>query len=188
VLRIGGIDYIVIHLVRDPLAVVRSQLKYLRTRGVPRSLLTPLAIALRSSFDWVLANLVTERIEVTHALTPGCGEDPARVSPVEEWDVHPLVGMLGRMLWSKGVEECVEAARVCRTSIDARVLLVGDPDPGNPSPVPELQLEAWHRAGWVEGWRHRDDIPQVISRASVVVLPTRYAEGVPQALIEAAAM
>jgi len=122
------------------------------------------------------------------AVIPGWGIDLARFSPVSRPAGPPLVVMVSRMLWSKGVEDYVKAAEICRESLDARFVLVGDPDLGNPAPVPTEQLEAWHRTGWVEWWRHRDDIPDVLAQASVFVLPSRYGEGVPQALIEAAAM
>jgi glycosyltransferase involved in cell wall biosynthesis len=92
------------------------------------------------------------------------------------------------MLWSKGVEDYVKAAQICRENSGARFVLVGDPDLGNPAPVPTEQLEAWNRTGWVEWWGHRDDIPEVLAQAAILVLPSRYGEGVPQALIEAAAM
>ena len=119
---------------------------------------------------------------------PGWGVDLTRFSPVGRPPEPPMVVMVSRMLWSKGVEDYVKAAEICRESLDARFVLVGDPDLGNPAPVPTEQLEAWNRTGWVEWWRHRDDIPNVLAQASVFVLPSRYGEGVPQALIEAAAM
>lgn len=119
----------------------------------------------------------------------GWGIDLARFSPVSVRQGPPLVVMVSRMLWAKGVEDFVKAAQICRDSYSgARFVLVGDPDLGNPGPVPTQQLEVWNRIGWVEWWRHRDDIPQVLAQASILVLPSRYGEGVPQALIEAAAM
>ena len=75
----------------------------------------------------------------------------------------------------------------CRAAGDARFILVGEPDPGHPDRVPIQQLEALQEAGAVEWWGHRDDIPEVLAQAALLVLPSRYGEGVPQALIEAAA-
>ena len=121
-------------------------------------------------------------------LIPGWGVDLTRFSQVAQTQDPPLVVMVSRMLWSKGVGDYVEAAQICRAVTSARFVLVGDPDMGNPAPVPTGQLEVWHQAGAIEWWRHRDDIPEILARASVLVLPSRYGEGVPQALIEAAAM
>jgi glycosyltransferase involved in cell wall biosynthesis len=81
----------------------------------------------------------------------------------------------------------VEAARLVRqTDPSTRFVLVGGPDSGNPLSVPQAQLDAWASEGVVEWWGHRQDMPQVIARAIVVVLPT-YHEGLPKALLEAAA-
>ncbi len=120
-------------------------------------------------------------------IIPGWGVDLTRFTLVGRGQHPPLVVMVSRMLWSKGVAEFVEAARLCRESTDARFILVGDPDPGNPGPVPPPQLQAWQRSGAVEWWGHRDDIPEILSQASLVVLPSMYGEGVPQSLIEASA-
>lgn len=121
-------------------------------------------------------------------IIPGWGVDLARFSRASRAQEPPLVVMVSRMLWSKGVGDYVQAAQICREATDARFVLVGDSDPGNPFPIPTGQLEDWHKTGWIEWWRHRDDIPEVLAQASVFVLPTRYGEGVPQALIEAAAI
>jgi glycosyltransferase involved in cell wall biosynthesis len=90
------------------------------------------------------------------------------------------------MLIDKGVREFVEAARLLRGS-NARFALVGGEDAGNPAGVPRGQLEAWVREGVVEWWGHRTDMPEVFRQANVVCLPS-YREGMPRALLEAAAM
>jgi glycosyltransferase involved in cell wall biosynthesis len=89
------------------------------------------------------------------------------------------------MLWDKGVQEFVDAARKL-AGMHARFVLVGSPDEESPNAVPVAQLEAWVAEGIVEWWGHRTDMPQVLASASVVVLPS-YREGVPKVLIEAAA-
>lgn len=99
----------------------------------------------------------------------------------------PVVMLPARILWDKGVGEFVEAARIIRQQDTlARFVLVGDPDPGNPASVPAPTLEAWVREGIIESWGHRRDMPDVLSSAAVVVLPS-YREGLPKALLEAAA-
>ncbi len=92
------------------------------------------------------------------------------------------------MLWDKGVKEFVEAARIVRAEDRAvRFVLVGEPDVGNPSAIPVTQLEEWSAQGVVEWWGPRQDMPVVLSQASIVTLPTVYGEGVPKILLEAAA-
>jgi glycosyltransferase involved in cell wall biosynthesis len=70
--------------------------------------------------------------------------------------------------------------------IPVRMVLVGAPDPANPSAIPLAQLERWRGEGSVEWWGHRTDMPRVLRESHVVCLPS-YHEGVPKALIEGAA-
>jgi len=99
----------------------------------------------------------------------------------------PVVVLAGRMLWAKGVGEFVDAARRLREQkVEARFVLAGDSDPGNPSAVPVWQLEQWHDSGVVEWWGACDDMPRVLGEAHIVCLPS-YREGLPKVLIEAAA-
>ncbi len=100
----------------------------------------------------------------------------------------PIVMMASRMLWTKGVGEFVRAAAALRQlGFVARFVLVGDHDPSNPESVGRTQLQRWHDSGEVEWWGYRSDMPDVISQATVVCLPTYYGEGVPKVLIEAMA-
>jgi glycosyltransferase involved in cell wall biosynthesis len=91
------------------------------------------------------------------------------------------------MLWDKGVGEFVAAATLLRgRGVQARFVLVGDPDPENPAAISESQLRAWRDGGAVEWWGFRSDASAVLEQASVVVLPS-YREGLPKVLLEAAA-
>ncbi len=111
---------------------------------------------------------------------------------VQRWQMQPLppgppiVLMAARLLIDKGVREYVMAARILHGHRDARFVLVGDVDPGNPTSVSREQIHEWVLEGAVEWWGHRTDMAQVLSRAYVVVLPS-YREGLPKVLIEAAA-
>lgn len=108
-------------------------------------------------------------------------EQPPPVQP-------PLVVLIARMLWDKGVGDFVEAAtRIRCKGINARFVLVGIPDTENPTSVSERELRAWDESGNVEWWGYRADIPAVLAMASISCLPTFYGEGVPKALIEAMA-
>jgi glycosyltransferase involved in cell wall biosynthesis len=121
-------------------------------------------------------------------LIRGSGVDPARFAPADEPPSGPPIVVLpARMLRTKGVTEFVEAARILRgNGAEARFVLVGDPDPGNPASIPEPELRAWAAEGCVEYWGHRADMPAVLAAASIVCLPS-YLEGLPKALVEAAA-
>ena len=94
--------------------------------------------------------------------------------------------MATRMLWDKGVREFVKAAVLLQT-LNPRVnmVLVGIPDESNPQSVPETLLKGWHEKNIIDWWGHHSDMPAVLGRSSIVVLPS-YREGLPTILIEAA--
>ena len=120
-------------------------------------------------------------------LIRGSGVDMNVFTPAPEPPGVPVVVLAARMLWSKGVGEFVDAARQLREQkIEARLVLAGDSDPGNPSAVPVWQLEQWHDSGVVEWWGACDDMARVLAEAHIVCLPS-YREGLPKVLIEAAA-
>jgi glycosyltransferase involved in cell wall biosynthesis len=120
-------------------------------------------------------------------LIPGVGVDPERFAPHPGPPGTPVILLAGRMLWDKGVGVLVEAARLLRTRTMLRVVLVGEPDPGNPAAVDTAMLTQWHQEGVVEWWGWRSDMPSVYNQCHVVALPTAYGEGVPTTLLEAAA-
>jgi glycosyltransferase involved in cell wall biosynthesis len=118
----------------------------------------------------------------------GSGVDLQRFRPRPGSEtVPPIVMLASRMLWDKGIREFVQAAETLRaSSISARFVLVGGRDEENPTSVPEDVLAAWHRDGAIEWWGQRSDMPDVIAQATIVCLPS-YREGLPTALVEAAA-
>lgn len=120
-------------------------------------------------------------------LIRGSGVDVERFAPSPEPEGVPLVVLPARMLWDKGVGEFVEAARrLAAEGARARFALVGEADEQNPAAVPADRLARWKEEGAVEWWGHRADMEAVYAEASVVCLPS-YREGLPKALLEAAA-
>lgn len=100
----------------------------------------------------------------------------------------PVVLLPARMLRDKGVFEFVEAAKALKRSrTEARFVLAGDLDPGNPAAIAKDTLDAWVAEGIVEWWGHCADMPMTLKQSHLVVLPSFYGEGLPKALIEAAA-
>ncbi len=99
----------------------------------------------------------------------------------------PVVTFAARLLRDKGVMEFVEAARVLKArGVAARFWLVGSTDPGNPTSISEDDVALWGKEGLVEILGYRGDIPDVFTDSNIIVLPS-YREGLPKALIEAAA-
>lgn len=131
------------------------------------------------------ARLVTVSDSV---LIRGAGVDMNVFTPHPPQEGVPVVILAARMLWAKGVGEFVDAARQLRQQkVEARFILAGESDPGNPGAVPVWQLEQWHDSGTIEWWGGCDDMPRVFAESHVVCLPSYYPEGVPKVLIEAAA-
>jgi glycosyltransferase involved in cell wall biosynthesis len=118
---------------------------------------------------------------------PGSGVDLQRFCPAPEPAGIPVVVLPARLLWDKGVGEFVAAADILRKrGIDARFVLAGTPDPDNPASVPQQQVDAWVAEGAVENVGWIDDMPALLAASAIVCLPS-YREGLPKALIEAAA-
>jgi len=117
----------------------------------------------------------------------GSGVDTAYFTPAPEPAGTCLVVLPARLLRDKGVVEFVEAARLLRAQgVQARFALVGEPDPGHPAQITQSEIESWRSEGVVEYWGWRDDMRAVYQQAHIVCLPS-YREGMPKALIEAAA-
>ena len=122
-------------------------------------------------------------------LIRGIGVDEKRFVPHEEVPQRePVVTMVSRLLWPKGVQELVDAGGILRQrGIDVRIHLVGMPDPTSRVSVPEAQLRRWSAEGLAQWLGHRDDIPEIWRDSTIAVLPSYYREGIPRSLLEAAA-
>lgn len=103
-----------------------------------------------------------------------------------EPETPPVVVLASRLLKDKGVLEYVEAAKLLKKSgLNARFLLAGYPDPGNPSSISEAQLKEWVFAQDIEYIGYQNTAT-LFSQVHLVVLPS-YREGLPRVLVEAAA-
>lgn len=121
-------------------------------------------------------------------LIKGAGVDLSVFFPRPELAGPPIAAFAGRLIMDKGVGAFVEAGReLRRRGVAARFVLVGEPDPDNPSAVPSATLEEWRREGVVECWGRQQDMPAVLASIHILCLPSTYGEGVPKILLEAAA-
>lgn len=120
-------------------------------------------------------------------LVEGVGVDTDLFPVVPEPTGIPQVLYAGRFLWSKGLGDLVEAIKAIKhQGIRVELTLVGRPDQGNPDTIGLRTLEEWKNEGlvnWV-GWQEE---PAVwYQRANIFAFPTKYGEGVPTVLLEAA--
>ena len=122
------------------------------------------------------------------SLVRGSGVDISAYAPADKAPGNPKTAIfVARMLWSKGLAELIEAARMLKSrGRDYRILLVGDVDPANPDSANEADLVSWQKDGLVEWLGKRSDVASLLRDADLAVLPS-WREGLPKALLEAAA-
>ena len=133
---------------------------------------------------FVQAGLVNQR---QCNLIESVGVDPDYFFPTPEPDGSVVILLASRMLWDKGVGVLADAAHLLKqTGLEFKIVLVGNPDPGNPTSIPEEQLRAWEKENLLEWWGWHTDMQRIYSQCHIVVLPS-FHEGVPSGLLEAAA-
>ncbi|OLQ92074.1 hypothetical protein BIY22_16310 [Vibrio panuliri] len=107
--------------------------------------------------------------------------------------------LFARMLKSKGVPEFVEAARLVLKHYNRKYVgvsmhpkvefsLLGFIDAYNPDGISREVIENWHSESVVRYLGETDNVIDFVRDYDCVVLPSFYREGIPQCLIEAAAM
>ncbi len=117
----------------------------------------------------------------------GSGVDLEAFRVLPEPEGVPVVMLASRLLWDKGIGEFVHAARLLQEKgITARFVLVGAPDPDNPKSVTKADIEKWIKDGLIEWWGKSNKMPETLSLANIVCLPS-YREGLPKVLLEAMA-
>lgn len=117
----------------------------------------------------------------------GAGVNPEIFCPLPEPPGPIKIIHLSRLLWSKGVGEFVEAARILKKDgYNFQFLLVGEPDTENHNSVPVSTLQAWHDDGIIEWRGFQKDVPNLYQQSHIAVLASYYREGIPKTLLEAA--
>jgi glycosyltransferase involved in cell wall biosynthesis len=122
-------------------------------------------------------------------LIRGSGVDTAHFAPLPE-PAGPTVriALVGRMLRSKGVLDAAAAVRRLRArGLPVELLLAGPTDPDNRETLDERAMEALAAEPGIAWLGRVDDVREVWRRAAIAVLPSTYGEGLPKALLEAAA-
>lgn len=122
---------------------------------------------------------------------PGSGVDLSRfvLSPAIDDGVVRFL-LIARMLFDKGIEQYVDAARALKNMYGNSVefKLLGFLDVDNPSAVSRAQMNKWVDEGVVSYLGTSDNVEAEIAKVDCVVLPSYYREGVPKSLLEAGAM
>ncbi len=121
-------------------------------------------------------------------LVRGAGVDLEMYRPTQEPPSPPIKAlMVARLLWSKGIGELVEAAKILKAQgVPLQIQVAGDIDPQNPASVSVTTLAAWKEENIVMWLGSIEDIAALYATSHIAVLPS-YREGLPKSLLEAAA-
>jgi glycosyltransferase involved in cell wall biosynthesis len=138
-----------------------------------------------------VAEMVAARAAVAKrtAILPGAGIDPARYSQLAApGNAAPRIAYVGRMIRSKGVRVLIEAHRKLRArGLTLELALYGDTDAGNREAIPTEELEAWCAEPGISWHGRIDDVVGVWRTADIAAVPALGGDGMPRAMLEAAA-
>lgn len=122
---------------------------------------------------------------------PGSGVDLSRfmLSPAPDDGCVKFL-LIARMLYDKGIQQYVDAARSLKAIYGDQVefQLLGFLDVNNPSAVSSADMQVWVDEGVVNYLGTSDNVEQDIAKVDCMVLPSYYREGVPKSLLEAGGM
>ncbi|HEX5957658.1 MAG TPA: glycosyltransferase [Hyphomicrobiaceae bacterium] len=138
-----------------------------------------------------LAEMVAARIAAPGrtAILPGAGVDPARYPQMPPPNnAVPQIAFVGRMLRSKGLHVLIDAYRLLRArGVAAKLALYGDADLGNREAIPEGTLVRWNEEPGVTWNGRTGNVVEVWRTADIAVVPPIGGDGMPRAMLEAAA-
>lgn len=101
---------------------------------------------------------------------------------------EPIIGVVGRLVWEKGIREVLAAAeRLRSTHPAARVIVIGPVDDAKADALSAADLPELERRSGVQFLGHRSDMEALYPAMDLFVLAS-HREGFPRAAMEAAAM
>lgn len=118
----------------------------------------------------------------------GSGVDARRFEPLPTPAGNiPTIAVVSRMIAIKGIADLVAASHLLHGGgVAHRLLLVGEPDPDNPSSLSAEVLRIYSRAPWIQWLGACVDVREVWKQAHIAVLTSLGGEGLPKTLLEAA--
>ncbi|MCT7572661.1 glycosyltransferase family 4 protein [Aliarcobacter butzleri] len=122
---------------------------------------------------------------------PGSGVDIEKFKPLEKEEDDGVFRFLliSRMLWAKGIQEFVDAAKIIKQKYkNVEFQLLGHLDVESPTAISKEQMDIWVKNGFVNYLGSSDDVRVEITQSDCIVLPSFYREGTPRILLESASM
>lgn len=158
--------------------------------------------AMKAAFDRAGVQVIFQNGDDHRLMVEGGVIAPARAHIVrssgvdtDEYAFHdeaesdaPIILFASRLLKEKGIEDFVASVPMVKALYPAaRFVVAGDSVSGNPYALDPAAMRRWVMEELIEWLGHVDDMPACYRAAAMVVLPSYYGEGVPKALLEAAA-
>lgn len=101
----------------------------------------------------------------------------------------PVVLFASRVIWSKGLDDLIEAKKILgKEGVGFILNVAGITIEDDPETIPISILEEWEVEGHITWLGKSNNVKGLIEEANIVVLPSTYAEGIPRILIEAASI
>jgi glycosyltransferase involved in cell wall biosynthesis len=152
-------------------------------RGALRQPRTLLLAENAADRDWLASDLDAQAL-----IMPGAGVDPDAYVPAPE-PLGPIaIGIVARLIWTKGVDLAVAAVQALREEgVDVVLRVAGNADDESPEAVSAADIARWRGLPGVEMLGRVADVSAFWSRAHIACLPSRGGEGLPRSLLEAAA-
>ena len=193
--RLANVPHVVLHLTGlGFLGITETP----RVRAVRWIVLKHIAATLARPGSWLLvengedlAYLEAAGVRARERCTilGGAGIDPDQFPLQGEPAGQPCrAAYVGRMIRPKGVDILMAAAGLlAKRGVPLAIDLYGQSDADNPEAIAPAELEAWTSNGHGRWHGPTRDVAGVWQRSDIFVLPARSREGLPRALLEAAA-
>src|SRR5262245_715541 len=194
-LRLLRVPHVVVHVTGQGLAgIATDPLLRLYRFGMLRVMAglvrKPTSLLLvENPDDLAMVQNVVPNLGSRFAILGGAGVNPAAFPALAEpqHDV-PVAAHVGRMIRSKGIDLLLEAYdRLRRQGVRLNLDLFGSSDRDNPEAIPPHEIETWCERTGAHWHGPVADVAGIWKRADFFVLASRGGEGLPRALLEAAA-
>ena len=145
-------------------------------------------VIVQNSADHNRLKKACEQSNANIVLIKGSGVDSQFFYPTPVINDPKSVALVARMITTKGIEDFVNAAKIIWTSNQSyKFLLVGDTDLDNSHGISKTQLEEYSKLPNVDWLGNVSDVRKIWEKSCIACLPTKYPEGIPMSLLEAAA-
>ncbi len=100
----------------------------------------------------------------------------------------PIVLMPTRLVHEKGISVFIKAAKILeKCGVQAKFQIAGGETKHNPRAISKLEMQEMLKDSHVQWLGRVDNMPDLLSKATLIVYPSYYGEGIPRVLLESCA-